>query len=104
MKATLIACPSLISLKKAERTVIRCEQGQLWISVPGEDIVLRRGESWQINSPLTVLIEGAQDARFSLQTPRSVWHLHWPGAWRWPAFRSSWRVRSSPIKRIQART
>ncbi|WP_188687785.1 DUF2917 domain-containing protein [Silvimonas amylolytica] len=95
MKTTLIACSSLVSLKKAEYTVVRCEQGQIWISVPGEDIVLRCGESWRINCRSTVLIEGIDDARFSLVTSSSGWRLHWPGAWRWPVFRSSWRVRTS---------
>jgi hypothetical protein len=94
MKATLIACPSLISLKKAARTVIRCEQGQIWISVPGEDIVLRRGESWRIDCADAVLIEGVDDARFSLVTPARLWHLRWPPSWRWSFVRSSWRVRT----------
>ncbi len=95
MKATLIASPSLICLKKAARTVVRCEQGQIWISVPGEDIVLRPGETWRISCVGTVLIEGVADARFSLQTPSPIWRLHWPRAWRRPFFRSSWRVRTS---------
>ncbi|MBB5190602.1 hypothetical protein HNQ50_001324 [Silvimonas terrae] len=104
MKATLIACPSLICLKKATRTVIRCEQGQIWISVPGQDIVLRPGESWRIDCADAVLIEGVANARFSLQTPPRTWSLRWPRAWHWSSFRSSWRVRTSGIKRIPART
>lgn len=92
MKATLIACSSLVSLKRAGRVTIRCERGQLWLSVLGEDVILRPGESWRARRHSgTVLIEGINDARFSLITPALWGNWRWPFQWR--TFRSSLPVK-----------
>lgn len=93
MKATMIACSSLVSLKRAGRVTIRCERGQLWLSVPGEDVILRAGESWKAAHAGTVLIEGVNDARFSLVTPSSGWFNSWQSPFKSQAVRSSLRMK-----------
>lgn len=64
-----------LQLTEQKGAIVICEQGQLWLTDNGDDIILSRGERHQISSDLPVVIEPLHaDGRFRLegaQAPRS---------------------------------
>lgn len=50
----------------AQKTWIRCESGQVWLSHDGQDVILECGQKWFIHSKEKVVLEALQNSRFNL--------------------------------------
>lgn len=62
-----------IQLTEQQGAVIVCEEGQLWLTDNGDDIVLKNGECHRIQSAKTVVIEPLRkNSRFHLEGTRSL--------------------------------
>lgn len=64
---------AIFALEHAERHVLGCVSGELWLTLDGEqrDIVLRPGEQWQISGGCAV-VSALQDAVLTLEAPASA--------------------------------
>lgn len=66
-----------LQLTEQKGAIVICEQGQLWLTDNGDDIILSLGDRHQISSDLPVVIEPLHaDGRFRLegtQAPRNHW-------------------------------
>ncbi|MBI4984180.1 MAG: DUF2917 domain-containing protein [Rhodocyclales bacterium] len=63
-----LAQRELVGIAKARGQTLRCDAGELWITVDGDagDIILRSGEVWQIASNEEIVISALQASRLSV--------------------------------------
>lgn len=67
MKTTTRPSRSVIQLTEQQGAFIVCEEGQLWLTDNGDDIVLTHGERHQIQGQQAVVIESLRlNSRFRL--------------------------------------
>ncbi|WP_348945049.1 DUF2917 domain-containing protein [Chitinibacter sp. FCG-7] len=67
MHAFQLPQASLSTLNGHAQQWIECEQGMIWLSDDGHDVVLERGQRWQIRSDNTVVIEAFAHSRIKLE-------------------------------------
>ncbi|WP_158380838.1 DUF2917 domain-containing protein [Chitinilyticum litopenaei] len=58
----------LLTLEQVRGCRIECNEGRLWLTADGEDIVLEQGESWLVASDQRVVIESLTDSHYTLHT------------------------------------
>ncbi|QLI82971.1 DUF2917 domain-containing protein [Chitinibacter fontanus] len=58
---------SLSTLVGHQAQWIECEHGMIWLSDDGHDVVLERGQSWQVLSDHTVVIEALTQSRLAIK-------------------------------------
>ncbi|KAF0813287.1 hypothetical protein IGB42_02216 [Andreprevotia sp. IGB-42] len=62
----LLAPDELLSLDKIRGRWIHCERGLLWLTVDGNDIILKSGMSCRVNTQQRVVIQALSIARFAI--------------------------------------
>ncbi|QLG87697.1 DUF2917 domain-containing protein [Chitinibacter bivalviorum] len=77
MQTIFLPQQSLASVSGNAQQWIACEQGTVWISDDGHDVVLQRGEKWQICSDRLVVIESLQESRLAIRSPQTITHSIW---------------------------
>lgn len=58
---------SLSTLVGHQAQWIECEHGMVWLSDDGHDVVLERGQSWQVRSDHTVVVEALAQSRLVIK-------------------------------------
>lgn len=67
----------VMRLTEQQGAIVICEQGLLWLTDNGDDIVLARGERHRILSMAPVVVESlSTDGRFRLEGTRAP-QTHW---------------------------
>jgi hypothetical protein len=67
---TLFLSPSKLSTLNGHAQLwIECESGMVWLSDDGVDVILKRGEQWQIRSNEAVVIEALTESRLQCREP-----------------------------------
>jgi hypothetical protein len=51
---------------------IVCEQGMIWLTDDGRDIVLQRGETWRVCGPAPVVIEALSISKIRFESASSL--------------------------------
>lgn len=67
MHAIQLPKTSLSTLSGHKHQWIACENGMIWLSDDGHDVILERGQQWQVRSDLPVVIEALSNSRFGIK-------------------------------------
>ena len=70
MQSHYLSSSSLSTFTDMESQWLECEQGTIWLTDDGHDVVLRRGEKWQIVGEEPVVIEAFGDSRIRVSNPQ----------------------------------
>lgn len=77
MDTKSVQSSSAMQLTEQQGAVIVCEEGQLWLTDNGDDIILKNGECHRIQSMQAVVIEPLRkNSRFHLEEARKL-HASW---------------------------
>ncbi|WP_373975325.1 DUF2917 domain-containing protein [Chitinibacter sp. SCUT-21] len=68
MQAIQLPKSSLSTLSGHKQQWIICEHGTIWLSDDGHDVILQRGQNWQVKSDYPVVIEAFANSRFNIQS------------------------------------
>ncbi|WP_410498331.1 DUF2917 domain-containing protein [Chitinibacter sp. S2-10] len=69
MHTLLLSKSKLSTLSGHSQLWIECESGMVWLSDDGVDVILKRGEQWQIRSNEPVVIEALTESRLQCREP-----------------------------------
>ncbi len=63
MQITQLKTAEVFSIRAA-KSWIHCAAGQLWLSHDGHDVILERGQKWQIDDIDLAVIQALENSRF----------------------------------------
>jgi hypothetical protein len=67
MQAIQLPKSSLSTLSGHKHQWISCENGMIWLSDDGHDVILERGQKWQVHSDQPVVIEALANSSFAIK-------------------------------------